>query len=71
LREEAEGLESAVGKRVEDADLDVGVVVEDGEDRVEPADAVVVEEHPKPHAALGRIPQLLEHKEPRRVRCQM
>ena len=64
MREVAERLEAAVRVRVVEANLDVGVRVDDGEDRVQPLDAVVVEQHPHAHAALGGIPELLEQEEP-------
>ncbi len=60
----AERFEAAVRVRVVETNLDVGVRVENGEDRVQPLDAVVVEQHPHAHAALGGIPELLEQEEP-------
>jgi hypothetical protein len=71
IGEVAERFEAAVRIRVVEADLDVGVRIEHGEDRVQPLDAAVVEQHPHAHAALGGIPELLEQEEPVTSVCQM
>jgi len=60
----AEGLEAAVRVWVVETNLDVGMRVEHGDDRVQPLDAVVVDQQPHAHAALGGVPELLEQQEP-------
>ena len=48
-----------------------GMAVERGERRIEPGDAVVVEQQAHAYAALGRIPHLVEHQITGVSPCQM
>ena len=52
---------------IEEPHLDVGMGVERGQRRVDAAGAVVVQQQPHPHAALGGVAQGVEQQRARRI----
>ena len=67
VAEVAERLEPAVRERIEQPNLDIVVAIQRSDRRVEPRDAVVVEQKPHAHATLGGTPQVLEQQVARRI----